>query len=754
MGIANIINNSTTTSGGEIIRELVNASDGAGLHFDGAAGNVSGTSNLALGSKYSAEFVINYTGSSNNRLFDINGDTRFIVEFNRSGFTGKIAGYDSDFYELCDIPDDGVFHLTVTVDGTAVSAYVNGNLAGTATKNNSTSIDTVTQWTIGANDGGSFGHFEGTIYRARFYNKALEPDEVRTAYERADVDYADQYGSQGSPYTSDFSSGTDSFSSYGGAAVAHSGSQINITSFGATGRGIYRSLTFSEPNKKYRVKLTGSVAAGTKNIGVGIASAGADDAANRITLTTTPTTHTIEVTYPSGSQINVASQDAVDTTVSITSLVIEQIGAVSDYDLAYAQPALSTLIQDRSNAADGVASSTGVTQVQPITQLNSTSARIGSTQLAAGTSPYIPADGDIIASGGVGVGAAPGAGGHGLTVDKVVNDDWVAKIKNSSNTTPYGLQVDCQGSNAVTALAVYAGSSPNNTTFTIKPSGVIVGDTPNAISGGIPDLHVNRTAGGTLVLSRTNGDNNGTLGTVRFGNTDTDSTLANIIATEAGTKTSSKLEFQTQTTGAAAATRLTIDSTGKTTANALKVLDPTHGRYFDFVLDSSASYLDVSHALNVRVNGASSLTNALTISSTGLATFDGDTKLGNGLVSNYVKHVAGLDDTVAISFTFPSQGTRWINHLIELRVAMGDDSTTTAFPTFLRYAIASLTSINGITQMDASLGSGITVGTSSSGTTFTVTLTEGSAISMDSVTVFATVTSGHGDAKCTGMTVA
>ena len=85
---------------------------------------------------------------------------------------------------------------------------------------------------------------------------------------------------------------------------------------------------------------------------------------------------------------------------------------------------------------------------------------------------------------------------------------------------------------------------------------------------------------------------------------------------------------------------------------------------------------------------------------------------------------------------------------------MGDDGATTATPTFLRYAIASNTSISGITQMDASLGSGITVGTSSSGTTFTITLTEGSAVAMDSVTAFATVTAGHGDAKPTGMTVA
>jgi len=147
-------------------------------------------------------------------------------------------------------------------------------------------------------------------------------------------------------------------------------------------------------------------------------------------------------------------------------------------------------------------------------------------------------------------------------------------------------------------------------------------------------------------------------------------------------------------------------------------------------------------------------TDYVTIDTSGLSTFNGDTKIGNGFVSNYVKHVAGLDDTVAISFTFPSQSSRWIHQLLELRVAMGDDAATAATPTFLRYAFATLTTATGITQMDASLGSGITASTGASGTTFTVTLTEGSAISMDSVTVFATVTSGHGDAKCTGMTVA
>ena len=104
---------------------------------------------------------------------------------------------------------------------------------------------------------------------------------------------------------------------------------------------------------------------------------------------------------------------------------------------------------------------------------------------------------------------------------------------------------------------------------------------------------------------------------------------------ESGTDDSeaTTLAFSTCPVGGTNTERLTINSTGKTTANALKVLDPTHGRYFDFVLDSSASYLDVSHALNVRVNGASSLTNALTISSTGLASFSAGVTVSGGITT-------------------------------------------------------------------------------------------------------------------------
>ena len=79
--------------------------------------------------------------------------------------------------------------------------------------------------------------------------------------------------------------------------------------------------------------------------------------------------------------------------------------------------------------------------------------------------------------------------------------------------------------------------------------------------------------------------------------------------------------------------KLDVSGTGRFSGN-LRVQNASSGRYFDFVTDSSASYLDVSHILNVRVNGSSSLTTALTIASTGAATFSNDIFARSGTIDS------------------------------------------------------------------------------------------------------------------------
>ena len=74
MGIANIINVTGSAGGGEIIRELVNASDGQGLHF--AAGGCINLANSAGGefglADFSIEFILDQDGDnvSNNYIWE------------------------------------------------------------------------------------------------------------------------------------------------------------------------------------------------------------------------------------------------------------------------------------------------------------------------------------------------------------------------------------------------------------------------------------------------------------------------------------------------------------------------------------------------------------------------------------------------------------------------------------------------------------------------------------------------------------
>jgi len=93
-----------------------------------------------------------------------------------------------------------------------------------------------------------------------------------------------------------------------------------------------------------------------------------------------------------------------------------------DLDCAYANPTQSTVIQDRGpNNQDGTLNGT-ITQTNVIKQLNSTSARIGTT---AATTAATPADGEIIAGS---VTAKTGTTG-GITIDASGQTDTTARFE-------------------------------------------------------------------------------------------------------------------------------------------------------------------------------------------------------------------------------------------------------------------------------------------------------------------------------------
>ena len=93
----------------------------------------------------------------------------------------------------------------------------------------------------------------------------------------------------------------------------------------------------------------------------------------------------------------------------------------------------------------------------------------------------------------------------------------------------------------------------------IKEDGNIGIGTPTPTVG---NLQLRNSSVSILALTRTNGNAGASLGIIRFGNTDIDSNLANIVGYQDGTSDSAAIAFQTQATGAATATRMTIRSGG------------------------------------------------------------------------------------------------------------------------------------------------------------------------------------------------
>ena len=84
-----------------------------------------------------------------------------------------------------------------------------------------------------------------------------------------------------------------------------------------------------------------------------------------------------------------------------------------------------------------------------------------------------------------------------------------------------------------------------------------VGITPT-----VGNLQVNDASGAIIGVTRTAGSNNDDLGTIRFGNTDVDSNLVNIIASQDGSTDSGRVTFETQASGGATSARMAINSTG------------------------------------------------------------------------------------------------------------------------------------------------------------------------------------------------
>ena len=406
-----------TDAPGEIIRELVNSTDGAGLHFDGAAGYIDIASPPDLGTKFSFEYILqadSWDGSSI-YLTDFGSSGRFIFGSSTSGTSDNLGAHTASWasFGVNPLTDLKVHHLVLTVDDTAIALYDNGNQIATATLPSSPTIDSAADASIGSLFNGAASWFTGTIYRCRFWNKNLTATEVTTAYENATVNFADQWvgaatnmftgaadQNWGTPQPDSGNDATDrdtfntnyTWNTDGNITdISVASNVLQFTSASSGTSGLWYPTGTLVAGKRYRIIIrTGAITGGDFKVRVTTGSY-----VDLATLTAS-STNVIDFIAPKSvlNYVYINTSDAgatIQLNAASVSNELFRAGCVVDYDLAFANPTQSDQVQDRAGAADGTASS-GVTQVTPIEQLNAKAARIG-------TSAATPADGDVVATG-------------------------------------------------------------------------------------------------------------------------------------------------------------------------------------------------------------------------------------------------------------------------------------------------------------------------------------------------------------------
>ena len=419
-----------TDTPGEIVTELVNASDGQGLHFDGAANTYvdCGDTTILDGATRMSVEVISATSSTavGRVLGKDSAASCFKLQANADGtLTFRVNNGSSDGTATTSgtYNDGNPKHIVGTWDNATLSIYVNGNLDGTATLAGGAIPNTTDKIALGAKlDSGTTNasNFDGTIYRARLWNKSLTAPEVTATYENATVPFADQYGKQ--VYASAFASGISSFNpigltqAYNEDGVSDGSTSkddcLKVYADGSSSHFTYVDISgLSAPDT--RIKLFYYIPTANTNVdGLRISDGGTGGAGTLVTSTTTGAWTEFETTFTRGSttRITIYAMDggstsftgaasASDDIIYLNAVTVDSAGCVADYDLAFANPTQSTMVQDRAGAADGTSSASGVTQVTPIEQVNATAARIGTTAAT-------PADGDLDVSGNVKIGSS------------------------------------------------------------------------------------------------------------------------------------------------------------------------------------------------------------------------------------------------------------------------------------------------------------------------------------------------------------
>jgi len=273
--------------------------------------------------------------------------------------------------------------------------------------------------------------------------------------------------------------------------------------------------------------------------------------------------------------------------VTLDNFYVYSCGVVTDYDLAFANPTQSLMVQDRAGAADGTATATGVIQTQPIVQLNSTSARIG-------TSAATPSDNsilvqDLVQSERVIVKKSTGSGNTVLKVEndsasnagviniegKRTSDNDCAQIQlSNSGEIIAAIKGYRSGANDAGKLELFtsaSGTTGLTSRMAIDSSGNVLVNGGGYIKIGPSDS----TAQIQLYRNDSSIADGNAVGDIKFGGADANNDTAARIRCAAdgadwtATSSPTRLEFGTTPSGSeTVATRMTISAAGLVTVKA------------------------------------------------------------------------------------------------------------------------------------------------------------------------------------------
>jgi hypothetical protein len=282
----------------------------------------------------------------------------------------------------------------VTVDGTAAILYDNGNQVGAATISASHGIDNCTDAGIASDYSGASNFFNGTLFRTRFFNKTLSPENVTSVYESASLDYADQWGSQTEKITGDnstFASGLGDWATGNNwATQTNTSSKMQLAATGINQRCVLdQSIIGLVAGQRYRFTYDASAITGDVTL------RGWDGGYLTFGTIVAGTAQTIEfeATGITSGSLYIGATASGDA-ITLDNLGLVRIGCVADYDFSYANPTQSNIVRNRNDTvtADGTAAG-GVKQITKLEAVNTNKLSVGGTTplvgigLPAGSTP-------------------------------------------------------------------------------------------------------------------------------------------------------------------------------------------------------------------------------------------------------------------------------------------------------------------------------------------------------------------------------